>query len=154
MKKLLLLFGIMSSLLMGENEKSVDVQVTARVIKPIEVVDKENVDFGTIVAGQENVQAKSKGSITFSGEGKVKLTWKAEEGHAFDRIDHPIVVTIANGKNEIKTKISAEKVSKEVLDLNGAEKTIVFNGEIDEVSKEASTGSYSGNFTVRAEYID
>lgn len=153
MKKLILLFGIMSSLLMGENEKSVDVQVTARVIKPIEVVNKKDVEFGTIVVGQENVKAKSNGSITFSGEGQVKLTWKQEGGLNYTPITRPLAVEIRNNKDTIKTKITAE-TSSEVLDLARGNKTLDLKGEIDEVSKEASTGSYSGSFTVRAEYID
>lgn len=153
MKKIILLFGIMSSLLMGEKEEVVNVQVTARVIKPIEVVDKKNVDFGTIVAGQENVKAKSNGSITFSGEGKVKLTWKQEGGLNYTSITTPLAVEIRNNKDTIKTKITAETPS-EVLDLAKGNKTLDLKGEIAEVSKEASTGSYSGNFTVRAEYID
>ncbi|WP_294657461.1 hypothetical protein [uncultured Fusobacterium sp.] len=152
-KLLLLLFGIMSSLLMGENEKSVNVQVTARVIKPIEVVNKKDVEFGTIVVGQENVKAKSNGFITFSGEEKIKVSWKAEDGHGFNKINDPIVVTIANGENEIKTLISTEEVSNGVLNLNGTQETIVFSGKIDKVP-EVAPGSYSGNFTVRAEYID
>lgn len=153
MKKLLLLFGIMSSLLMGENEKSVNVQVTARVIKPIEVVNKKDVEFGTIVVGQENVKAKSNGSITFSGEGRVKLTWKQEGGLNYTSITTPLAVEIRNNKDTIKTKITAE-TSSEVLDLAKGNKTLDLKGEIAEVSKEASTGSYFGNFTVRAEYID
>lgn len=166
MKKLLL-FVMMSIALIGqENEgtvKEATVDVIAQVIKPIQVADTKNVDFGTIVVGQENVETSNSGDgyIIFSGDKKIEVTWRNEDGQKFNPLKNPLTVTMTNKtensgtNNEIKAliKAEAEGVESGVIDLNGGNKTIKFKGSIGKVP-EVSSGNYSGKFTVRAEYVD
>ena len=161
MKKLLvLLLGVLSTGLMGEKYEEATIEVRARVIQPIKVVETEDIDFGNIIIGQENVESKDgEGKVVFAGEGKIKLEWKAEgRGGSYISLSEPLEIYLISKQkigDKILTKIKASHNSLTVnnIELNSGPETIDLRGVIAKVP-EVSFGDYSARFIIRAEYVD
>ena len=51
------------------------VRVTAKVLTPLKVEIVQNVNFGDIFKGGKNYNAKERGELKVTGNGRVKLLW-------------------------------------------------------------------------------
>lgn len=160
MKKwlLLLLNLIIFTFLQANNGTEAVVEITADVLRPITMTKISDIDFGTIIAGDKNINAKQNGKISISGNGSIKLEWKADGEVGYKSVREFLDVPIYNkNSKKIMTEVflgeNKNSIVDDVLEFSGLEsKEIVIKGRIDKLSSEAEVGEYSGGITIRATY--
>lgn len=152
MGKLLFLLFLFSFTAIG---KEVIVKVETKILKPIKLNIKRDINFGNIIAGSKNIVAKNSGIIEVVGEGEISLLWKDDEKNEFQNISKDLKVKMKNLNNDIfyaTLKKNGEMTPKNYF-LNGESKIIEINGYIDYLDPKLTTGEYNGSVTIRAEYI-
>lgn len=154
MKKLIILIFLFSiNIFAGEAM----VKISAKILTPIKLEVKRNVEFGNIMAGGKNIGAKTKGEVGISGIGKVKMFWRDSESNQFQEMTKNLKLKM---KNKLGEKFDAilfvqDKNSLKKLEfINEEEKIIKVDGYIVELNKNLTKDDYKGTVIIRAEYIN
>lgn len=134
------------------------VKITADVLQPITIKKISDVDFGTIIAGDTDIKAKQNGKIEISGNGNIKLEWKADGDSRYKSVKEFLEVPIYNeNSKKIITEIflgeNKGSMVEDVIKFSGLKsKEITIKGRINKLPIETESGKYSGGITIRATY--
>ena len=133
------------------------VNISAKILTPIKLEVKRNVEFGNIIAGGKNIEAKTKGEVSVSGIGKVKMFWRDSESNQFQEMTKNLKLKMKNrlGEKFDATLFVQDKSSLKKLEfVNEEEKLIRIDGYIAELNKNLAKDDYKGAVIIRAEYIN
>lgn len=155
MKKRLLLLcfvGITAGLFAGEESaKTEDINVTAEVIKPLNIETK-TVEFGKVAQGATLSRPKEDGELTITGEAgqSIKVQFAANGEQWKDNISDAIVKLKQNGKTGELTYTPALATALNT-NLQGGKTTSKIVGTLV-VPQNAEVGAYKGNLKVKVYY--
>ena len=145
MKSLIILIFLFSiNIFAGE----ATVNISAKILTPIKLEVKRNVEFGNIIAG---------GEVSVSGIGKVKMFWRDSESNQFQEMTKNLKLKMKNrlGEKFDATLFVQDKSSLKKLEfVNEEEKLIRIDGYIAELNKNLAKDDYKGAVIIRAEYIN
>mgnify|MGYP000189310573 CR=1 FL=1 len=152
MKSLIILIFLFSiNIFAGE----ATVNISAKILTPIKLEVKRNVEFGNIIAGGKNIEAKTKGEVSVSGIGKVKMFWRDSESNQFQEMTKNLKMKNRLGEKFDATLFVQDKSSLKKLEfVNEEEKLIRIDGYIAELNKNLAKDDYKGAVIIRAEYIN
>ncbi|WP_349764047.1 hypothetical protein [Fusobacterium sp. SYSU M8D902] len=168
MKKLLLVgFLLVQGLAFSQNTGAVEgkVNVTAKVIKPLEMNVINHVDFGLITPGQENKYSETLGLFEIKGTPgeNIKVFIKTDVSGGYTQLGtteavHHVTMTTGEGsakneKMEARLGVVAEGGENlaENLVLNEGKKLFSIGGWTS-AAVDQKEGSYRGEMTIKALY--
>lgn len=168
MKKLLLLsILVVQGLAFSQNEGAVEgkVNVTAKVIKPLEMNVINHVDFGLMAPGQENKYSETLGLFEIKGTPgeNIKVFIKTDVSKEYTQLNttepvHRVTMTTGEGKNE-NEKMEArlgviaeggENLASNLVLKDG--KKLFSIGGWTSAALNQKEGSYKGEMTIKALY--
>ncbi|MGY0393862.1 hypothetical protein [Fusobacterium sp. SYSU M8A802] len=168
MKKLLLAgFLLIQGLAFSENEGAVEgkVNVTAKVIKPLEMNVINHVDFGLIAPGQQDKYAEALGLFEIKGTPgeNIKVFIKTDVSKDYIQLNtteavHRVTMTTGEGKNE-NEKMEArlgvvaeggENLANNLVLKDG--KKLFSIGGWTSAAVNQKEGNYRGEMTIKALY--
>lgn len=136
------------------------VKITADILQPVSIKKISDVDFGTIIAGDTNIRAKQNGKIEVSGNGNIKLEWKADGDSKYKSVKEFLEVPIYNkNSKKIITEVflgeNRDSIVEDVIKFSGLKsREITIKGRIEKLPAETESGKYFGGITIRATYED
>lgn len=169
MKKLLLATGILalSCMAFAGDEEAPEVEhpivnVFAEVVKDLEVVKKDDVDFGVLIRGQQDKKQELAGHVYIKGEKEKKILVFAKDYNnantTFTNIvdSNTIIPTVLYGKDTTNTKTdtmtSNLRIVVEDFALDSAgEKTLTIVGTTSATDNQ-EFGHYEGQIQVKVIY--
>lgn len=167
MKKILLGMLVFSSLVFAGNEGAVEgkVDVTAKVVKPLQMNVIQNVDFGLLTPGQKDKYAEKLGSFEIIGTPgeKISVFIKTDVSNEFTQLGtteavHHVTMKTGEGKNANEKMVARLSVVadggmnlKENLVLENGKKFFSIGGWTS-AAADQKEGSYKGEMTIKALY--
>lgn len=133
------------------------VKIYAKILTPIKLEVKRNLDFGNILAGGKNIYARNKGEVSVSGLGKIKMFWKDSENSQFQDMNKNLKLKMKNYTGdsfEAILFVSNRDILKNLDFLVEENKIIRVDGYIPELDKGIKKDDYKGAVVIRAEYIN
>lgn len=168
MKKILLGMLALSSLVFAGNEGAVEgkIDVTAKVVKPLQMNVIQHVDFGLLTPGQENKYSEKLGRFEITGTPgeKISVFIKTDVSNEFTQLGtteaiHQVTMktgegTEANEKMVARLGVAAEggENLKENLVLSTSGKKNFSIGGWTSAAANQKEGSYKGEMTIKALY--
>lgn len=155
MKKGLLLLcfvGATVGLFAGEESaKTQDVNVTAEVIKPLNIETKA-VEFGKVAQGTNHSKPKTEGELTITGEAgqSIKVQFAGNGEQWKDEISEA-VVKLKQNSNGVELTYTPALATTLDTNLPGGKTSSKIVGSL-EVPQNAETGSYRGTLKVKVYY--
>lgn len=131
------------------------VRVTAKVLTPLKIEIVQNVNFGDIFKGGKNYNAKERGELKVTGNGRVKLLWKDISNSEFQSMNKNLPITMSNETYNFKALVFPNSIGNlDDFQVNeNADKVVKINGKIESLDKSVPCGDYSGVIVIRAEYL-
>lgn len=168
MKKILLGMLALSSLVFAGNEGAVEgkIDVTAKVVKPLQMNVIQHVDFGLLTPGEQNKYSEKLGRFEITGTPgeKISVFIKTDVSNEFTQLGtteaiHQVTMktgegTEANEKMVARLSVMAEggdNLQAENLILNEGKKNFSIGGWTS-ASSNQKEGSYKGEMTIKALY--
>lgn len=113
-----------------------------------------------IIVGDTNIRAKQNGKIEVSGNGNIKLEWKADGDSKYKSVKEFLEVPIYNkNSKKIITEVflgeNKDSIVEDVIKFSGLKsKEITIKGRIEKLPAETESGKYFGGITIRVTYED
>lgn len=150
-----------SDLASAQSSNSIDIRVSARVVKSIEMVTMRNMRFGEVQPGQQQINISSindpnTGKMAALGipGAQIRVSFVREQQLVRTDGTGSIIFTYEIAGNDIDDQSSAELLQTDNRNLqlnNTGEYYFWIGGRVD--ISDAPPGNYQGDFTIEIEYI-
>lgn len=154
MKRLLLIF--LSVFFFKAHAEEAIVRVSAQILTPLKVEVIQHINFGDIFKGGKNFQAKDKGELKVTGNGRVKLLWKDSADSEYQSMNKNLNTTMSNNRgNSFIAIVSPNSVGNldDFIVSETTDKVVKISGKIENLNKSLPEGDYNGAILIRAEYL-